>query len=191
MCTWQGIRVIYWVSGKRGKLRSTVVRSTTTVPSSQSPPTVSCRSSTLEKPPKIWNSLRHLKNNEQLVLESSLVCRVSNKMKPSFAFYPPSPCKWLTRLRHDAALWVAPTIATTYPFHYQSFDICFASYRPWIAVLALICQTSNTSCACYKIARKSLPISLIRLLQRKLDSEIAFRKPTSSDIPAYAILSYT
>jgi hypothetical protein len=34
-------------------------------------------------------------------------------------------------------------------------------------------------------------MSLIRLLQRKLDGEIVFREPTSGDVPAYAILSHT
>ncbi|KAH7360964.1 hypothetical protein BKA65DRAFT_604235 [Rhexocercosporidium sp. MPI-PUGE-AT-0058] len=34
-------------------------------------------------------------------------------------------------------------------------------------------------------------MSLIRLLQRKPDGEIVFREPTSSDVPAYVILSYT
>jgi hypothetical protein len=34
-------------------------------------------------------------------------------------------------------------------------------------------------------------MSLIRLLQRKPDGEIVFREPTSSEVPAYAILSHT
>ncbi|KIM98279.1 hypothetical protein OIDMADRAFT_167110 [Oidiodendron maius Zn] len=34
-------------------------------------------------------------------------------------------------------------------------------------------------------------MALIRLLQRKPDGEIVFREPTSSDVPAYAILSHT
>jgi hypothetical protein len=34
-------------------------------------------------------------------------------------------------------------------------------------------------------------MALIRLLQRKHDGEIVFREPTSSDVPAYAILSHT
>jgi hypothetical protein len=34
-------------------------------------------------------------------------------------------------------------------------------------------------------------MSLIHLLQRKPDSEIVFREPTSGEVPAYAILSYT
>jgi hypothetical protein len=34
-------------------------------------------------------------------------------------------------------------------------------------------------------------MSLIRLLQRKLDGEIVFREPTSSEVPAYVILLHT
>ena len=34
-------------------------------------------------------------------------------------------------------------------------------------------------------------MALIRLLQRKPDGEIVFRESTSSDVPAYAILSHT
>ena len=34
-------------------------------------------------------------------------------------------------------------------------------------------------------------MALIRLLQRKPEGEIVFREPTSSDVPAYAILSHT
>jgi hypothetical protein len=34
-------------------------------------------------------------------------------------------------------------------------------------------------------------MALIRLLQRKPNGEIVFREPTSSDVPAYAILSHT
>jgi len=34
-------------------------------------------------------------------------------------------------------------------------------------------------------------MALIRLLQRKPDGEIVFREPTSGDVLAYAILSYT
>jgi hypothetical protein len=34
-------------------------------------------------------------------------------------------------------------------------------------------------------------MSLIRLLQRKPDGEIVFREPTSGEVPAYVVLSYT
>ena len=34
-------------------------------------------------------------------------------------------------------------------------------------------------------------MSFLRLLQRKLNGEIAFREPTSGEVPAYAILSHT
>jgi hypothetical protein len=34
-------------------------------------------------------------------------------------------------------------------------------------------------------------MAFIRLLQRKPDGEIVFREPTSSDVPAYVILSHT
>jgi hypothetical protein len=34
-------------------------------------------------------------------------------------------------------------------------------------------------------------MAFLRLLQRKPNGEIVFREPTSDNIPAYAILSYT
>jgi hypothetical protein len=34
-------------------------------------------------------------------------------------------------------------------------------------------------------------MALIRFLQYKPDGEIVFREPTSGNVPAYAILSYT
>jgi hypothetical protein len=34
-------------------------------------------------------------------------------------------------------------------------------------------------------------MAFIRLLHRKSDGEIVFRKPTNGDVPAYVILSYT